>query len=229
MGASFGVGQLANCVAPRRRRLRKISMEKRMAVSNVTRDQETLEGRRRPPAWRWTGAAATSACELSGAWTSAAGLLRCPRCHGALRRTEIGFDCNEGRCGASLPLRDGVLIVDDDPIDDNKIAADFYDNGQWQKVRVWETLFWLLNGGEKRARDVVLRRLPKSRDIRLLDVAIGDGVYTPGFPRTGRSSASTYRRLSSPTASAAIPAATFNSSRVRRRTCRSMIIISTPC
>lgn len=154
-----------------------------MAVSDVTRDQETLEGRRRLPAWRWTGAAATSARELSGAWTSAAGLLRCPRCHGALRRTELGFDCNEGRCGASLPLRDGVLIVDDDPIDDNKIAANFYDNGQWQKVRVWETLFWLLNGGEKRARDVVLRRLPKSRDIRLLDVAIGDGVYTSWLPR----------------------------------------------
>jgi ubiquinone/menaquinone biosynthesis C-methylase UbiE len=35
-----------------------------------------------------------------------------------------------------------------------------------------------LNGGERRARDVVLRRLPKSRGLRLLDVAIGDGVYT---------------------------------------------------
>ena len=128
-----------------------------MAVSNVTRDQETLEGRRSLSAWSWTEAAATSARELSGAWTSAAGLLRCPRCHGALRRTELGFDCNEPLCGASLRIRDGVLIVDDDPIDDNKIAADFYDNGQWQKVRVWETLFWLLNGGEKRARDVVLQ------------------------------------------------------------------------
>ena len=57
-------------------------------------------------------------------------------------------------------------------------AADFYHSQLWPTVRFWERAFWILNGGERRARDVVLRRLPKSRGLRLLDVAIGDGVYT---------------------------------------------------
>ena len=64
------------------------------------------------------------------------------------------------RCGASLPIRDGVLVVRDAPTDDNKIAADFYNSQLWPKVRFWEHLFWIANGGERRARDVVLRRLP---------------------------------------------------------------------
>jgi ubiquinone/menaquinone biosynthesis C-methylase UbiE len=123
----------------------------------------------------------TITCERLGASTADPGPLRCPRCLGALRGTGDGFDCDEG-CGASLPIRDGVLIVSDSPTEDNRIAADFYDNGQWSKVRIWETLFWLLNGGERRARDVVLRRLPKSPGLRLLDVAIGDGVYTSWLP-----------------------------------------------
>jgi ubiquinone/menaquinone biosynthesis C-methylase UbiE len=168
-------------------------MEKRMAISDATRDQETLEtaawpGPRRLPNWSRPAYGRTEAIapvtrEPSGPWTSDPRPLRCPRCHGALCQTDFGFDCNENWCGASLPLRDGVLIVDDAPTDDNRIAAKFYDNGQWQKVRVWETLFWLLNGGEKRARDVVLRRLPKSPGLRLLDVAIGDGVYTSWLPK----------------------------------------------
>ncbi len=110
------------------------------------------------------------------------GPIRCPRCRGPLARTEAGFECRARPCGARLPIRDGVLIAGDAPIDDNKIAADFYDNGRWRKVRPWETLFWWLNGGERRARDVVLRRLPKRPGVRLLDVAIGDGVYTSWLP-----------------------------------------------
>ena len=110
------------------------------------------------------------------------GPIRCPRCRGPLARRETGFECRARPCGARLPIRDGVLIAGDAPIDDNKIAADFYDNGRWRKVRPWETLFWWLNGGERRARDVVLRRLPKRPGVRLLDVAIGDGVYTSWLP-----------------------------------------------
>ena len=56
-------------------------------------------------------------------------------------------------------------------------AADFYHSQLWPTVRFWERAFWILNGGERGARDVVLRRLPKSPGLRLLDV-IGDGVYT---------------------------------------------------
>ncbi|HTR11669.1 MAG TPA: class I SAM-dependent methyltransferase [Roseiarcus sp.] len=124
----------------------------------------------------------TIAREPSGAWSSDPGPLRCPRCHGALHRTDAGFDCDVEGCGMSLPIRDGVLVVSDAPTDDNQIAADFYNGKLWPKVRFWESLFWLCNGGERRARDVVLRRLPKSPRLRLLDVAIGDGVYTSWLP-----------------------------------------------
>jgi SAM-dependent methyltransferase len=119
--------------------------------------------------------------EKPSAWPSDPGPLRCPHCHGALHRTDAGFECNE-RCGASLPIRDGVLVVRDAPTDDNKTAADFYNSKLWPKVRLWERLFWAVNGGEKRAREVVLGRLPKCPRLRLLDVAIGDGVYTSWLP-----------------------------------------------
>ena len=124
---------------------------------------------------------ATITLEPLGAWTDP-GPLRCPRCNGALRRTDAGFDCGAKGCGASLPIRDGVLVVSAALADDNKIAADFYNSKLWPKVRFWERIFWVLNGGERRARDMVLGHLPKSPGLRLLDVAIGDGVYTSWLP-----------------------------------------------
>ena len=123
---------------------------------------------------------ASIACGPSGAWTADPGPLRCPRCHGALHRTDAGFECDAE--GAILPIRDGVLVVRDTPKDDNKVAADFYNSKLWPKVRFWERMFWALNGGERRARDLVLQRLPDRPGLRLLDVAIGDGVYTSWLP-----------------------------------------------
>jgi SAM-dependent methyltransferase len=125
---------------------------------------------------------ATITREPNSAWTADPGPLHCPTCRGAVRRTEAGFACNAEGCGEGLPVRDGVLVVRDDPTDDNKIAADFYNGKLWPKVRLWERLFWMANGGEWRARDVVLSQLPKSPGLRLLDVAIGDGVYTSWLP-----------------------------------------------
>ena len=97
-------------------------------------------------------------------------------------RTAAGFDCNDQGCRVSLVISNGVLIVRDAATEDNKTAADFYNSTLWPKVRLWERLFWAVNGGEKRARDVVLGRLPKRSGLRLLDVAIGDGVYTSWLP-----------------------------------------------
>ena len=65
---------------------------------------------------------------------------------------------------------------------DNKIAAEFYDGELWPKVKFWDSVFWLLNGGQRRARETVLRHLPKGSGVRLLDVAIGDGFYTSWLP-----------------------------------------------
>lgn len=116
------------------------------------------------------------------AWTSDPGALRCPSCHGAVHRTDAGFDCDSEDCGVSLPIRDGVLVVRNVMTGDNKIAADFYNSNLWPRLRVWDHLFWIVNGGQRRAREVVLRHLPKGVGVRLLDVAIGDGVYTSWLP-----------------------------------------------
>ena len=122
----------------------------------------------------------TIAGDQTGGWMSAPGSLRCPRCRRALQRRGEGFTC-EG-CGLGLPIRDGVLVVCDALTADNKIAADFFNGKLWPKVRLWEHLFWAMNGGERRARQVVLSRLPQTPGLKLLDVAIGDGVYTSWLP-----------------------------------------------
>ncbi|MEO6811770.1 MAG: class I SAM-dependent methyltransferase, partial [Isosphaeraceae bacterium] len=43
---------------------------------------------------------------------------------------------------------------------------------------------FLCNGGERRSRNKVLRHLPTEPNLRLLDVAIGDGVYLNWLPKT---------------------------------------------
>ena len=134
---------------------------------------------REPPPSPWTRPASDPSARAG--WSNDPGPLRCPRCRGAVRRAGTGFDCAD-LCGGGLPERDGVLVAREAPTGDNRVAADFYDGARWPRVRAWERLFWLLNGGERKARDIVLRRLPNIPGLRLLDVAIGDGVYTPWLP-----------------------------------------------
>ncbi len=113
-------------------------------------------------------------------WTADPGLLRCPTCHGDLNESAGGLSCHA--CAVEYPVRDGVLVVKDEASADNKIAQDFYNSPLWPKFRFWERMFWLTHGGERKSRDVILRHLPKTSGIRLLDVAIGDGVYTSWLP-----------------------------------------------
>ncbi len=108
--------------------------------------------------------------------------LRCPYCFGALHRSVGGFACADEGCGAFLPVRDGIVVARDVMSGDNQIAADFYNSRFWPRLKLWDGLFWLLNGGQKRARAVVLRHLPKAAGVRLLDVAVGDGHYTRWLP-----------------------------------------------
>ena len=119
-------------------------------------------------------------------WTTALEMLRCVDCGGPVRvrgmqtTGEPVLGC--GDCGRVYLIRDGVLVVKDALAADNQIAADFYNSPLWPRFRFWEKFFWVTHGGERRCRNVILRHLPERHDLRLLDIAIGDGVYTSWLP-----------------------------------------------
>lgn len=85
-------------------------------------------------------------------------------------------------CGASYPIRDGVVVARDATSSNNEVARGFYDGPLWPRFRFWEWFTFINLGGERRARDKVLRHLPTGEGLRLLDVAIGDGVYLDWLP-----------------------------------------------
>ncbi len=113
-------------------------------------------------------------------WSADLDTLRCVACDGALRESGNALECPS--CGTKFPIRDGVLVVKEDPTDDNRIAADFYNGPLWPKFRFWEWFFFVCNGGERRSRSVILRHLPRQPGLKLLDVAIGDGAYVGCLP-----------------------------------------------
>jgi ubiquinone/menaquinone biosynthesis C-methylase UbiE len=78
------------------------------------------------------------------------------------------------------------LIVKNQTSANNQVAQGFYDSPLWPKFRFWEWFTWVCNGGERRARNRVLRHLPTTPGLHLLDVAIGDGVYLDWLPRDWR-------------------------------------------
>jgi ubiquinone/menaquinone biosynthesis C-methylase UbiE/uncharacterized protein YbaR (Trm112 family) len=117
----------------------------------------------------------------AAAWKADLSLLRCTECGGALAPAEDGLAC--AGCGRFYPIRDGVLVVKDEPTADNLIARDFYNSSLWPKFRFWEWFFFVCNGGERRSRNVILKHLPEQDGLKLLDVAIGDGVYHAWLPR----------------------------------------------
>jgi SAM-dependent methyltransferase len=117
----------------------------------------------------------------STSWTAGFDPWRCVACGSGLEGAPDALAC--GSCGHVYPIRDGVLVVRDEVADNNRVARDFYNGPLWPKFRVWEHVFWFFNGGERRAREKVLRHLPTGPALRLLDVAIGDGVYLDWLPR----------------------------------------------
>lgn len=123
---------------------------------------------------------ATTTESMARVWRAETDVMRCVSCHGTLEEQKGSLVCQG--CGSSYPVVDGVLVVRDQPTDDNKIAADFYNSTMWPKFRIWENMFWVYLGGEKRAREVILKHLPQGVGLRLLDVAIGDGAYTSWLP-----------------------------------------------
>src|SRR6266851_4369783 len=115
--------------------------------------------------------------QLSAAslWSEPLELLRCPSCAGGLVPAPSRLTC--AGCDATFPIRDGILVVKEQTAENNRVAQEFYDSSLWPKFRFWEKVTWFCNGGERRARDQVLRHLPQERMLNLLDVAVGDGVY----------------------------------------------------
>ena len=91
-------------------------------------------------------------------WTGDLRALRCPACAGGLATADAGLSC--AGCGTPYPIRDGVLVVKEQSDDNNRVAQDFYDSPLWPKFRFWEKFTWFCNGGERRARNQVLRHLP---------------------------------------------------------------------
>jgi ubiquinone/menaquinone biosynthesis C-methylase UbiE len=118
-------------------------------------------------------------------WAGDWDIWRCPRCRGPLAPSgESAMEC--GGCGESLRIEEGILVVKDRTADNNGVAQDFYDSPLWPKFRFWEKFTWFCNGGEKRARNHVLKHLPDRPALDLLDVAIGDGVYLDWLPEDWR-------------------------------------------
>jgi SAM-dependent methyltransferase len=129
---------------------------------------------------------ATISVDKAADWAAECDVLRCVACGGPVHpgSAEAGpapvLGC--GACGRVYPIRDGVLLVKEALAADNQIAADFYNSPLWSKFRFWEWFFWVTHGGERRCRNVILRHLPERHELQLLDIAIGDGVYTNWLP-----------------------------------------------
>lgn len=108
-------------------------------------------------------------------------LWRCLFCNGAIQDDGEEWRCR--LCERGYPVRDGVVVFREASTDNNRVAKEFYDGPLWPKFRFWERLFWLGQGGERKARERILRYLPKVDRLTLLDVAIGDGVYLDWLPK----------------------------------------------
>jgi ubiquinone/menaquinone biosynthesis C-methylase UbiE len=116
-------------------------------------------------------------------WQAAVNELRCIHCQGPLEyQSPRALVCAE--CSRKFAIEpDDILRVSGEFEGNNAIAAEYYNSTLWPKFRFWESVAYLPRGGERAARNEVLRHLPTLSGTRLLDVAIGDGRNMPLIPR----------------------------------------------
>jgi SAM-dependent methyltransferase len=88
-----------------------------------------------------------------------------------------------GRCGRAYPVREGLLLAQDELAGKNRIAANFYNSERWQRFQLWERLFLKSLGGLRGARMQVLRHLGPLSTGPLLEVGIGNGENVALLPR----------------------------------------------
>jgi ubiquinone/menaquinone biosynthesis C-methylase UbiE len=114
-------------------------------------------------------------------WQSAVTLLRCVECNGPLQyNSPQALSC--AACSQSFPIERDVLHLSTQYEGNNAIAAEYYNSSLWPKFRFWEWVAYLPRGGERAARNEVLRHLPDLSGTLLLEVAIGDGRNMPLIP-----------------------------------------------
>lgn len=120
--------------------------------------------------------------ETDSKWQSTVGQLRCVQCNGPLQyQSPQRLNCPA--CSREFPIERGILHLKSHYEGNNAIAADYYNSTLWPKFRFWEWIAHLPRGGERKARNEVLRHLPELSGTRLLDVAIGDGRNMPLISR----------------------------------------------
>jgi len=86
-------------------------------------------------------------------------------------------------CSREFPIERDILRLNSQYLGNNAIAAEYYNSSLWPKFRFWEWVAHLPRGGERRARNEVLRHLGNLSGTRLLDIAMGDGRNMPLIPR----------------------------------------------
>lgn len=115
-------------------------------------------------------------------WESAVTHLRCVQCQGPVQsQSPQALGC--ASCGRSFPIEHGILHLSSQYNGNNAIAAEYYNSSLWPKFRFWEWVAHLPFGGDHAARNEILRHLPPLSGTRLLEVAIGDGLNMPLYPR----------------------------------------------
>lgn len=115
-------------------------------------------------------------------WQSAVAHLRCVACSGPIRY-ESPQRASCVNCLRNFAIDRDILRLDNQYAGNNAIAAQYYNSKLWPKFRFWESVAYLPRGGERRARNEVLKHLPNLSGTLLLDVAIGDGRNMPLIPR----------------------------------------------
>jgi ubiquinone/menaquinone biosynthesis C-methylase UbiE len=115
-------------------------------------------------------------------WESSAALLRCVECQGPVHyQSPQALGC--AACSRTFSIDQGIVHLGSQYQGNNAIAADYYNSSLWPKFRFWEWVAHLPRGGERRARNEILRHLGNLSGTRLLEVAIGDGRNMPLIPR----------------------------------------------
>ena len=142
-------------------------------MAHLAVERNSLSGGRQPPEF----------CLSQGADAPrSTSLLRCLDCHTPLLTPhDIGTTCDV--CGRVYPIRDGLLIAQDELTGKNRIAAAFYNSERWPRFRPWEQLFLKTLGGLPGARMQILRHLRHLHGGKLLEVGIGDGENVALLPR----------------------------------------------